>query len=475
MINKSVNLRNNVQMVDLEGLVPQDHLLRKIDAVVDFTHIYDLVEDLYCADNGRPSIDPVVLVKMVMIQHLYGIKSLRQTVKEIDMNIAYRWFLGYDFGVKIPHFSTISYNFSKRFTGEIFEEIFSWILEAAIARDYVKPEMIFIDATHIKANANKKKNRKIIARKAARAYDEQLRKEINEDRELHDKKPLKDHDDDNSPPTREITVSTVDPECGLFHKGEHKKEMAYTTHTACDKNNFILGFELTAGNIHDSLVFDKVYDKVTGKFENVKIIVADAGYKTPWICKKVFDSGRVPSMPYKRPMSKKGFFFPYEYVYDEYYNCVICPNNQVLPYVTTNKEGYREFKSDPSKCTNCPHLYKCTESKNHQKVVAKHIWEKYIDEAEHIRHSPIGKESYALRSQTIERIFADAKEKYGMRYTFYRGLTKVANWVRLKFACMNLKKLAMWAWKSPCLLRLLLHIVIRTANLTKHVQKPCFN
>ena len=104
MINKSEDKRRTVQIVDLEGLVPQDHLLRKIDRAVYFTHIYDLVEDLYCHDNGRSAVDPVVLIKMVLIQHLYGIRSLRQTVKEIDMNIAYRWFLGYDFGTKIPHF-----------------------------------------------------------------------------------------------------------------------------------------------------------------------------------------------------------------------------------------------------------------------------------------------------------------------------------------------------------------------------------
>lgn len=469
MIKRNENLRNNIQIVDLEGLVPQDHLLRKIDTVVDFTHIYDLVDDLYCADNGRPSVDPVVLVKMVMIQHLYGIKSLRQTAKDIDMNIAYRWFLGYDLAVKIPHFSTISYNFSKRFTSEMFEHIFTWILDNAIAMDYVKPESIFIDATHFKANANKKKSTKIIAKKAARSFEEQLRAEIDEDRENNGKKPLKDNDNDE-PPTKQITVSTVDPECGLFHKGEHKKEMAYTTHTACDRNNFILDFEVTAGNIHDSLVFDKVYDKVISKFEEVKIVVVDAGYKTPWICKKIFDDGRLPSMPYKRPMSKRDFFPPYEYVYDEYYNCVVCPNNQVLPYSTTNREGYREFKSNPQKCKVCPYLYKCTESKNHQKVVTKHIWEHYIDEAEHFRHSPLGKESYSLRSQTIERVFADAKEKYAMRYTFHRGLTKVTNWVRLKFTCMNLKKLAMWAWKSPVYFQFsgILQMILMNIH-----QKPC--
>jgi len=76
MLERAKNLRDNMQIVDLEGMVLQDQLLRKIDKVVDFNHIYTLVEHLYCEDNGRPAVDPVVLVKMVLIQHLYGIKSL---------------------------------------------------------------------------------------------------------------------------------------------------------------------------------------------------------------------------------------------------------------------------------------------------------------------------------------------------------------------------------------------------------------
>lgn len=448
MLERAENLRNNMQVVDLEGLVPPDHLLRKIDRVVDFTHIYDLVEHLYCEDNGRPAVDPVVLVKMVLIQHLYGIKSLRQTVKEIDMNIAYRWFLGFDLGTKIPHFATLSYAFAQRFPSEIFENIFAWILEEAVKRGYVEASTIFIDATHIKANANKKKNRKMLARKTARRYEKQLREEINNDRIDNGKKPLKDKDDDDRPGTgeKQITISTTDPECGLFHKGEHKVEFAYTAHVACDKRNFILGCEVTPGNVHDSTVFDSVYDKVIDNFPEVNTVAVDAGYKTPWICKKIIDDGRNPSTPYKRPMHKQGFFRPYEYVYDEYYNCVICPNNQVIPYKTTNKEGYREFKSNPLVCKKCPYKNQCTESKSSQKTVTRHIWEKYIDQAEDFRHSPAGKSSYSLRGQTIERIFADAKEKYAMRFTFFKGLTRVKNWVKLKFAAMNLKKMAMWAY-----------------------------
>jgi transposase len=445
MLERGINLRNNMQLVDLEVLVPQEHLLRKIDKVVDFNHIYDLVEDLYCEDNGRPAVDPVVLVKMVLIQHLFGIKSLRQTVKEIDMNIAYRWFLGFDLTTKIPHFSTVSYAFVQRFPSEIFEEIFTWILEEAVAKGYIDARTIFIDATHIKANANKKKNRKVLAQKTAHRYDEQLRKEINQDRLQNGKKQLKDKDDDNNG-ERQITVSTTDPDCGLFHKGEHKVEFAYTAHVACDKHNFVLGFEVTPGNVHDSIVFDAVYDEIVAVFPEIETVTVDAGYKTPWICKKIIDDHRNPSTPYKRPMGQKDFFRPYEYVYDEYYNCVICPNNQVLAYATTNKEGYREFKSKPAICQDCPYLKKCTNSKTCRKVVTKHIWENYIEQAEDFRHSLPGRKSYSKRGQTIERVFADAKEKHAMRYTMHRGLTRVKNWVRLKFAAMNLKKLAMWAY-----------------------------
>lgn len=155
--------------------------------------------------------------------------------------------------------------------------------------------------------------------------------------------------------------------------------------------------------------------------------------------------GRNISTPYKRPMTGKGFFRSYDYVYDEYYDCVICPANQPLRYTTTNRDGYREYKSDSKTCKNCPYLMKCTHSKNNQKVVQKHIWDDYIEAAEDFRHSPDGHAIYARRSQTIERVFADAKEKHGMRYTLLKGLTRVSNWLRLKFVAMNLIKMAMWA------------------------------
>ena len=98
--------REQIQMFCMDDLVPQDHLLRLIDQAIDWSFIYDLVIDKYSADNGRPSMDPVMLIKIPFIQYLYGIRSMRQTVKEIEVNVAYRWFLGLEMMDKVPHFST---------------------------------------------------------------------------------------------------------------------------------------------------------------------------------------------------------------------------------------------------------------------------------------------------------------------------------------------------------------------------------
>jgi len=103
------------EFVCIEDLVPQDHLLRKIDKYIDFSFIREKVKDFYCLDNGRPSIDPVVLFKMIFIGYLFGIKSERQLETEIRTNVAYRWFLGFKLTDPIPDHSTISFNRHKRF------------------------------------------------------------------------------------------------------------------------------------------------------------------------------------------------------------------------------------------------------------------------------------------------------------------------------------------------------------------------
>ncbi len=135
-------------------------------------------------------------------------------------------------------------------------------------------------------------------------------------------------------------------------------------------------------------------------------------------------------------------------IYDEHYNCYLCPQGQILKYATTTKEGYRQYKSNPLICAKCPCLSQCTESKHHQKLIQRHIWASYVEEAEHLRHSYDIKQIYAKRKETIERVFADAKEKHGKRWTTLRGLKKWSMQAMLTFAAMNLKKLAIWTWQT---------------------------
>ena len=450
--------RRDVAMTNIDALVPQDHLLRKIERVMDYDWLYERLDPYYCHTNGRPGTDPVVLIKMVLIQHLYGIPSLRETHRVIEVNLAYRWVLGYGLLERIPHFATVSYAFCKRFPPELSEEIFEHILNKALNHHMVDPSAIFIDGTHIKASANKKKFQKEQVAKAAKTYANQLRTEVNAEREKLGKKPIEEETDDDdtsngeggtpSGETVEKTVSTTDPECGMFVKGEHERQFAYEAHTVCDSRGFVLGVEVTAGNVHDSIAWDKVYDDVTKKFSTVEFVTMDAGYKTPWIAKKILDDGRIPILPYTRFKGKKEGYRLWDYTYDAVADTFTCPHGEILRHTTTDREGKRTYRSTPSVCKNCPKRLLCGANEKGQKMIQTHIWQEYIDLVEQLRKTERGKEIYQKRKETIERVFADAKEKHGMRYTHHRGLARVSSWVRLKYAAMNLKKLANWSWKQ---------------------------
>ena len=453
--------REQIQMFCMDDMVPQNHMLRLIDKAINWNFIYELVEEKYSPDNGRSSMDPVMLIKIPFIQYLYGIKSMRQTIKEIEVNVAYRWFLGLDMLDPVPHFSTFGKNYTRRFKDtDLFEQIFSKILEECMKFKLVDTEHIFVDSTHVKACANSKKMRKRVAHEQALWYEQELKEEIQKDRAAHGKKPLKDNDKNDSPPptasggesfadetesqipegAKTQKCSTSDPESGWFRKGEHKHVFAYAVETACDKHGWILGYTVHPGNEHDSRTFPLLYEKI--KDFKPDMMIMDAGYKTPAIAHLLLEDGIQPLFPYKRPMTKEGFFKKYEYAYDEYYDCYVCPGNQVLKYSTTNRDGYREYKSCGLFCSSCPYLHQCTESKDHVKVITRHVWEEYMEKAEDIRHTIGNKEIYQQRKETIERLFGTAKEQHGFRYTQYIGKARMEMKAGLTFACMNLKKLA---------------------------------
>lgn len=218
MSKNNTNGRNQFAMLTIDDLVPQDHLVRKIDAALDFEFIYPIVEATY-SDLGRPSIDPVILIKLVFIQYLFGIRSMRQTIKEVDTNVAYRWFLGYSFEEKIPHFSTFGKNYVRRFRETtVFEDIFAYILEQAVKAGFVTEDNLYLDSTHIKANANKHKFTKEMTHDEAKAYQDELEDEINRQRIEAGKRP---------------STLDLEKEVKLIRK-------AATTSKANEKNNLLI-------------------------------------------------------------------------------------------------------------------------------------------------------------------------------------------------------------------------------------------
>jgi transposase len=192
MLKENNSAQQGLEVVYIENLVPQEHILRKIDKYIDFSFIRTLTKDLYCADNGRPAIDPVVLFKMLFIGYLFGIRSERQLVREIQVNIAYRWFLGFSLTDKIPSHSTISQNRITRFKEtNIYQEIFDNIVFQSINKKLVDGKILYTDSTHLKANANKNKFTKEEVSQSTKDYFEELEKDVNDDRIAHEKEPLK--------------------------------------------------------------------------------------------------------------------------------------------------------------------------------------------------------------------------------------------------------------------------------------------
>jgi hypothetical protein len=164
-------------------------------------------------------------------------------------------------------------------------------------------------------------------------------------------------------------------------------------------------------------------------------------------------------------MTKEGFFKKYDYVYDEYYDCYICPNNQILSYTITNRDGYREYKSCGYKCSKCPYLQNCTASRDHVKLITRHVWEPYLEKCEDIRYTLGMQELYSKRKETIERIFGTAKENHGFRYTQMYGNARMRMKTGLTFACMNLKKLAKMKFRNGQLGPVLRFFMISIAEL----------
>lgn len=446
MLKERPQTQSELEFVCIDQLVPADHLLRKIDQHIDFGFIHDLVKPFYCDNNGRPALDPTLMFKLLFLGYLFGVRSERQLIRDTQVNVAYRWFLGLNLTDAIPDASTLSQNRIRRFNeSDVYQQIFDEIVLQAMRKKLVGGRTLYTDSTHLKADANKNKHIKVKAQKERRAYLDALNKSIEEDRLKHGKKPLAPPS--KQPESKEVKQSTTDPDAGYMVREGKPKGFFYLDHRTVDgRCNIITDVHVTAGNVHDSIPYIARLDRQKQRFHfDIKEVGIDAGYCTAAVCHELEQREIYGVMGYRRPTHRKGYFYKREYLYDQENDTYTCPQGEILRYTTTNREGYRHYHSNPKDCLNCPVRERCTQSANHTKVVTRHVWESSKERINAHRLTEKGKAIYARRKETVERSFADAKQLHGYRYAKFRGLNKVQAQCLMAAAAQNMKKIALMA------------------------------
>ncbi|WP_326970574.1 IS1182 family transposase [Burkholderia mallei] len=254
-----------------------------------------------------------------------------------------------------------------------------------------------------------------------------------------------DRDDDEPPSSKDTKLSRTDPDSGYMVRDDKPKGFFYLDHRTVDaKHAIITDTHVTPASVHDSQPYLDRLDRQRERFEfKVEAVGLDAGYFTPAVCQGLEERGIAGVMGYRTPNHKPGMFYKWQFKYDAYRNEYVCPQGQALPYSTTNRLGYREYKSNAQICGRCPVRSQCTNSAIAVKVVTRHVWERAKERVDARRLTEWGQRIYARRKQTVERSFADAKQLHGHRYARMRGLRKVAEQCLLAAAAQNIKKIAM--------------------------------
>ena len=505
MLRERRERQQEMDLVILEQMIPEDHLLRKIDRVVDFSFIHELCAPLYSTDNGRPAIEPEVLFRMLLVGYLYGIKSERRLEEEINYNIAYKWFCGLGLTEKAPDATTISQNRRRRFReNNIAEQIFNEILRQCIAKGLVGGAILYTDSTHIKAKANKNKKRQVTVEQTPKAYLEELDEQVNLDRKVLGKKPFKrsdehkgdddnndsnnnnDCNDNNSPhdgndangsngsnsndggksggnssraATTKRMESTTDPESGQQSREGKPDGFHYSEHRTVDsKNNVIVNVHVEPANVNDVTPIPEILREIKGRLGYLpKYMGLDAGYHTAWIAHHLEKNGIQGVIGNRRHTHKTATYGKYRFRYDPYFDAYICPEHKHLYWRTTTREGYRQYYSDSKTCKECPRRAECFGKSMTRRMVERHVWQDALDDVIAFTKTHNGQRIYSWRKQTIERSFAEAKVNHGLRYARMLGIQNMREQCFLTAAVQNIKRLVasllcLFSYQNPALL-----------------------
>lgn len=424
MLGKPNQLRPKLfyNSFSLEQRVHEDHPLRKIKNLIDFSFIRSEVEDLY-GYNGNQSIDPAVILKLMFLLFYENVKSERALANQMPSRLDWLWFCDYDIDDKTPNHSVIS-KARKRWGIDVFAKFFQNILQQCLDANLVDGQIIHIDSSTIKANASKDKiipNLKLIS--------EDLYNQL--DKNTEDESPQK--------------ISKTDPDAGFGKKKGSPSVLGYKDHRAVDdKHGIITATITTAANIRDDKVFK---DTIVESISNTKIkpstAVADSGYSY----ENNFEYLHYNNI--QSCISQRGFgniicqdFSRDHFIYDSDSDSFICPaGNKLLRLTLAQHNGVVKYRAEREVCQNCEHVNKCVRSSKNGRIVSRKIGIDY----RHWAYNCLIKEKrfYLLkrRKHKIEGSFADAANNHGFKRMRFRGIEKATIQNLMIAAIQNLRKL----------------------------------
>lgn len=441
MLNRNENRQMKMCLVTLDELMPQEHFLRDLDRCVDFNFIYDKVEALY-SNTGRPSVDPVMLIKMMLIGYLYGIESERRLEQEVRVNIAYRWFLGIELDEPVPDHSTISQLRRRKFSGTtIFQDIFDEIVRKCMEEGLVTGKLLLTDSTHIRANARNDLREVIEVPDTPSEYMQKLDREAFEMGLI--KEPVVYPEK-----TKSVTKSITDPDSGLLNRPGKPNAFCYLNHQTTDaENGIITDVFVTPANVNDCSPHTERLEHQIDKFGfETESVCADAGYDNAEVYDAMLKRNIKTYIPRRqKPVVNCNYeedFNPGNFQYDSNKNVYICPAGKELHYRSYLKQkGYKRYIAKKKDCMSCPYKEQCIGKSNNPRKIERNMHEEARREQAKNNGTTEYYEAMRLRKIWCEGNFSHQKERHNLKRTFKRGIEKITEQCLLSACALNLKRL----------------------------------
>ena len=441
MLNRNENRQMKMCLVTLDELMPQEHFLRDLDRCVDFNFIYDKVEALY-SNTGRPSVDPVMLIKMMLIGYLYGIESERRLEQEVRVNIAYRWFLGIELDEPVPDHSTISQLRRRKFSGTtIFQDIFDEIVRKCMEEGLVTGKLLLTDSTHIRANARNDLREVIEVPDTPSEYMQKLDREAFEMGLI--KEPVVYPEK-----TKSVTKSITDPDSGLLNRPGKPNAFCYLNHQTTDaENGIITDVFVTPANVNDCSPHTVRLEHQIDKFGfETESVCADAGYDNAEVYDAMLKRNIKTYIPRRqKPVVNCNYeedFNPGNFQYDSNKNVYICPAGKELHYRSYLKQkGYKRYVAKKKDCMSCSYKEQCIGKSNNPRKIERNMHEEARREQAKNNGTTEYYEAMRLRKIWCEGNFSHQKERHNLKRTFKRGIEKITEQCLLSACALNLKRL----------------------------------